>query len=60
MSSSEPLKPGDIVYLRGVVMQITGGGAGKNVIVNLIGPGGAMIPFVTPKDGSHIERVGPA
>lgn len=48
-------KPGDVVLLRGVISQVPEGS--PVMLVSLLGPGGAMIQFVTPKEGDHIERV---
>jgi len=44
---------GEVVWIRGVIAVMPEGS--PVMLVNLPGPGGAMIPFVTPRNGNHID-----
>lgn len=44
---------GEVVWIRGVIAVMPEGS--PVMLVNLPGPGGAMIPFVTPRAGGHLR-----
>ena len=48
------LKPGLIVWVRGVVSQTPPASSGV-VLISFPGPGGAQIPAVVAREGDHIE-----